>query len=122
MAWIKACSADDVVLGAILRRRLAGLGAIGLTRLPDGPVVAFENRCPHVGGPLALGEISGSEIVCPWHFFRFDLKTGKPAATEASVMKMRLFPVEEKDGHVFVEFNENSSTTGVALLARAERR
>jgi nitrite reductase (NADH) small subunit len=103
MAWIRACSSEEVASGSILRRRLDQGEQIGLTRLPDGRVVAFENKCPHVGGPIALGAVSGSEIVCPWHFFRFDLLSGKPSATKESIMQLRIFPVEVKDGHVFVD-------------------
>ena len=103
MAWIKACSDEEVMAGAIVSQRLSPVGQIGLTRLPDGQVVAFENKCPHAGGPLTLGTVSGSEVTCPWHFFRFDLLSGKPAATTESVMQMRVFPVDVKDGQVFVE-------------------
>ena len=39
--------------------------------------VAVENRCPHRGGPLADGIISGGAIVCPLHAWKFDLQTGK---------------------------------------------
>jgi len=103
MAWIRACSVEQVASGSILRRRLESGERIGLTRLPDGRVVAFENSCPHAGGPLSMGVVQGSEIVCPWHFFRFDLLTGKPAAIKESVMQLHVFPVEVKDGQVFVE-------------------
>ena len=103
MAWTRACSSEEVESGSILRRRLGQGEQIGLTRLPDGRVAAFENKCPHAGGPLALGVLSGSEVVCPWHFFRFDLLSGKPAATKESIMQLRLFPVEVKDGQVFID-------------------
>ena len=37
---------------------------------------ASESRCPHRGGPLAEGDIIGDEIVCPWHLWGFDVRTG----------------------------------------------
>ena len=40
----------------------------------------------NVGGPLCEGEISGSEVTCPWHGATFDVTTGRalgPPAMEA---------------------------------------
>jgi nitrite reductase/ring-hydroxylating ferredoxin subunit len=41
-----------------------------------GEFCAFGNICPHEGGPLAEGELDGDEVVCPWHYTRFDVRTG----------------------------------------------
>lgn len=38
--------------------------------------LAVENRCPHRGGPLAEGIISGTRVVCPLHSWKVDLETG----------------------------------------------
>jgi len=110
MVWIRACSEDEVASRSILRQRLSSGERIGLTRLADGRVVAFENKCPHAGGPLTMGVVQGSEVVCPWHFFRFDLLSGKPAATNESIMQLRLLPVDVKDGQVFVQSGSARST------------
>ena len=37
---------------------------------------ASDNTCPHRGGPLGEGDIIGQEIVCPWHFFTFEVASG----------------------------------------------
>lgn len=37
---------------------------------------ATDNTCPHRGGPLAEGDLIGSEITCPWHLWTFDVRTG----------------------------------------------
>lgn len=33
----------------------------------DGEFFALDNLCTHDDGPLAEGEISGHEIICPFH-------------------------------------------------------
>lgn len=59
----------------------------------DGDYYAILNRCPHQGGSLIKGKLTGlvqsdgpgqyryngkREIVrCPWHGWEFDLRTGK---------------------------------------------
>ncbi len=51
-----------------------------------GQFHAIDNNCTHVGGPLCEGEISGSEVTCPWHGATFDITTGRvlgPPAMEA---------------------------------------
>lgn len=42
----------------------------------DGKFFALSNICPHQGGPLGEGEIEGGTITCPWHGWKFDIKTG----------------------------------------------
>jgi len=43
----------------------------------DGQLFALDNTCTHRGGPLAEGAISGSEVTCPWHGAKFDVRTGQ---------------------------------------------
>ncbi len=43
----------------------------------EGKIYALANICPHRGGPLGEGSIDGGEVVCPWHAWSFDVKTGK---------------------------------------------
>ena len=38
---------------------------------------AIAGRCPHRGGPLAEGDLSGTVLTCPWHHWQFDVTTGK---------------------------------------------
>ena len=41
-----------------------------------GKYCAIESTCPHRGGPLAEGMVTGEEVICPWHGSRFNVKTG----------------------------------------------
>ncbi|MBE7247446.1 MAG: FAD-dependent oxidoreductase, partial [Actinomycetospora chiangmaiensis] len=41
-----------------------------------GGVRAFQAKCPHLGAPLAKGEICGGRIYCPWHKAAFSLDDG----------------------------------------------
>ncbi|KQP41067.1 pyridine nucleotide-disulfide oxidoreductase [Methylobacterium sp. Leaf104] len=49
-------------------------------------VRAFQARCPHLGAPLAKGEICGGRLYCPWHKAAFALADGsleEPPALDA---------------------------------------
>jgi len=41
-----------------------------------GRVVAFDNRCPHMGFPLDRGSFEDGILTCHWHHARFDLASG----------------------------------------------
>ena len=43
----------------------------------DGTYYAIDNKCPHMGGSLADGNLENDHIVCPRHGSAFDVKTGK---------------------------------------------
>jgi len=44
----------------------------------DGEIFAINAVCPHRGGPLADGTLTGSIVACPWHGWTFDVTTGHP--------------------------------------------
>jgi nitrite reductase/ring-hydroxylating ferredoxin subunit len=43
----------------------------------DGKVYAVENKCPHLGMPLAKGKVCNHAVTCRWHGATFDLTTGE---------------------------------------------
>ncbi len=68
----------------------------------DGRFLAIDNACPHKGGPLCDGIVSGSSVVCPLHGQKFDLATGMPvlASTPGCVTS---YPARVEDGIVLVD-------------------
>lgn len=45
--------------------------------LVDGEPLCSQAFCPHLAGPLFQGTLSGATITCPWHQWRYDLRTGR---------------------------------------------
>jgi len=41
----------------------------------DGRLIAYSTVCPHLLGPLEDARAEGGIIECPWHGYRFDLRT-----------------------------------------------
>src|ERR1043165_7242049 len=39
-------------------------------------VYACDDTCTHQGGPLSGGKLVGGRLVCPWHGWTFDARTG----------------------------------------------
>jgi nitrite reductase/ring-hydroxylating ferredoxin subunit len=93
---------------------------IGIFRV-GGKLYAWENTCAHQGGPVCQGKIiprvteviepggesrgfafddSRLHIVCPWHGFEYDIKTGvHPGRPEAKLIGV---PVEEGADGIYV--------------------
>lgn len=42
----------------------------------DDTITAMDNVCPHRGGPLGQGIVEEGKLICPWHAWAFDLRTG----------------------------------------------
>ncbi|MGO9455245.1 MAG: Rieske 2Fe-2S domain-containing protein [Candidatus Binataceae bacterium] len=42
-----------------------------------GDLIAYSTRCPHSLGPLGDARLEGGTIECPWHGYRFDIRTGR---------------------------------------------
>ena len=60
----------------------------------SGPV------CPHEGGPLGEGIVEGETVICPWHGFDFDLRTGDcPVDPE---LRIPIYEVKVEGNDVFV--------------------
>jgi len=71
-------------------------GAMALYRVGD-EVLCGSAFCPHLEGPLFEGTLSGASITCPWHQWRFDLRSGRRVAmfdTPLPGPRIRLCKVE----------------------------
>ncbi len=64
-------------------------------------VFAISNLCTHLGEPLERGRLMAGQIHCPYHGACFDLRTGA-AMSGPAVFGLRCFPVEIRDGEIFV--------------------
>jgi nitrite reductase/ring-hydroxylating ferredoxin subunit len=43
----------------------------------DGKIYALDNKCPHLGMPIAKGKVCDGAITCPWHGATYSLATGE---------------------------------------------
>jgi nitrite reductase/ring-hydroxylating ferredoxin subunit len=59
------------------RTVLREVGGVRVLLLREGDsVLALDARCPHAGGPLERGQLSGGRIRCPWHGSRYRFSDG----------------------------------------------
>jgi nitrite reductase (NADH) small subunit len=80
----------------------------------EGRIFAVGNNCPHHGGPLCQGRVSGTHLpsrpheylygregrvlVCPWHGREFDLESGR-ALFDPSV-RVKVYEARVEDAQI----------------------
>jgi len=66
----------------------------------NGKLHIVSDRCTHNGESLGKGKINfAGEVVCPWHGYRFELKTGRCRSDSPD---LETFPVKIENDGVFV--------------------
>ncbi|WP_211349238.1 Rieske (2Fe-2S) protein [Nocardioides litoris] len=100
--WYRLCLAADVPPGALLGRTIGDSGEahdrVCVASGADGEVVAMLDRCPHRDVALSGGVVHGSTVVCPGHFWRFDLASGE--RTDLPRHAVTLYPTRLVDGWI----------------------
>jgi nitrite reductase (NADH) small subunit len=97
--WFRLTSASNLAPGAC-GEFVAGDKIIALFNV-DGVFYALDGICPHQGGPLGKGSMSGCIVTCPWHGFQFDVTSGQHQTSKSLVHPG--FRVKVEDGDVFVD-------------------
>ena len=65
----------------------------------NGEISAMDNVCLHRGGPLGEGMIEGGKVICPWHGWEWDPKTGEAQVPGA---KIAVYPLKIENGDVLI--------------------
>ena len=60
----------------------------------NGTFHAIDNMCAHQGGPLGEGLIEGENVICPWHSWKYNVKTGICSGNPSVKVKTYLVKIE----------------------------
>ncbi|MDE3105248.1 MAG: Rieske 2Fe-2S domain-containing protein [Acidobacteriota bacterium] len=98
--WVRVCGlAEAPPVGQVREAEAAG-HMVCLANV-DGELRAIDNRCPHRDGPLGQGWLEGGSVVCPWHSWTFDLKTGE--GEFPAKVTLPVYPVRVQDEDVLIQ-------------------
>ncbi|HEX3437753.1 MAG TPA: Rieske (2Fe-2S) protein [Pseudacidobacterium sp.] len=89
--FVRICAKTDLPPEGEAREIIAGDRALCIANVA-GEISAMDNVCPHRGGPLGQGMIEGNKIICPWHAWAFDVKTG--AAEHTPLARVEIYEVK----------------------------
>lgn len=96
---VKIGRSEDIPEGVPRQFDVAGR-KVAVYRL-GGALHAMDGVCPHRGGPVGEGTVENGIAACPWHGWRFEVKTGQ--CVNAPGTRQAVFPVREEGGDVVVE-------------------
>jgi nitrite reductase (NADH) small subunit len=104
--WTRIAHCDDI---APREGRSVKVGnrEIAIFNLGDR-FLAVNNRCPHKGGPLADGIVSGASVVCPLHAWKISLETGEGVNSASASSCVETFRTRVEQGVIFLELSDDS--------------
>lgn len=101
MAKVVVGKTSDVQEGKLVHITASGKEIV-LTKL-DGNYYAIDNICTHAGAELHEGELNNSELTCPWHRAKWDIKTGSLISFPQQLKPLQSHKVVVENGTLFIE-------------------
>lgn len=74
---------------------------LALFRIKD-KIFAIDDTCPHAGASLGEGHLDGKKVICPWHAWTFDVKSG--ACDSMPSVFQKTYPVKIDNEDILVDF------------------
>ena len=68
----------------------------------EGEIYALNNTCPHAGGPLGEGTLEHEVVTCPWHGWKFNVRTGQRLKNPSQGWRVQRYEVRVIDGAIQV--------------------
>ena len=102
-SYVKVGNDGDVAPGTV-KCVTAGDRRIALFN-ENGTLVALDDACTHVGGPLSEGLCENGVVTCPWHGAQFRIEDGTALSPPASG-NVRRYPVRVEEGAIAIEIGE----------------
>ena len=99
--WVRVADVADLGEDGSLKAVVGSGEPIVLARW-EGEIFALEDCCSHQEFPLSEGTLEDGRVECVFHGAKFDVRSGKAVQLPA-IAPVRTFPVEIRDGGVFVQ-------------------
>lgn len=110
MKWVNAAKYSDLEPGACRSVDLDDDITIAIFNV-EGEIFALDNTCPHAGGPLGEGSLEGDMITCPWHGWKFYVKTGECQKNPVEAWKVQSYPVRIQEDCIQISLSWDEPLT-----------
>ena len=71
----------------------------------NGTLLAYDDYCTHVGGPLSAGSCENGVVTCLWHGAKFRVADGAPLTPPAGG-KLKAYPLRVEAGVIEVDIGD----------------
>ena len=95
--FIHICAQSELPQPGNVREFTANGRALCVANV-EGAICVLDGTCPHEGGPLGEGTIENGRVVCPWHAYAFDVRTGE--AEDEPSLKAEVFEAKVENGEL----------------------
>lgn len=85
-----------------------------------GELVVTDGACPHNGGSLAEGLVRDGVVTCPWHWYSYELATGR--CRTAAGYRLRRYPVVRSGGRAYAALPPAAAPRSWSQILRAHAR
>ena len=75
--WVRVARADEVPPGSGKTVHATGIPLALFNE--GGEFFAIDDTCPHQGASLGEGLLHEGRVICPWHSWVFEIRTGRCA-------------------------------------------
>jgi nitrite reductase (NADH) small subunit len=99
MPYTKAADASALAPDSVIEANING-ESYAICNI-GGELHAFDGICPHAGGPLGEGNLVDGNLVCPWHAWEYDCRTGVNTYDDSCVLAS--FPVKIDGGDILID-------------------
>ena len=99
MAFVKVGSLSSLPPGSVSEVAL-GDASYAICNI-QGELHALDGTCPHAGGPLGQGNVQDNLVICPWHEWAYDCRTGENDYDPA--IKLACFAVKTEGDDILID-------------------
>ena len=111
MKYINTAKLSDLPPGSCLSVDLDDTGRrIALFNV-DGKLFALDNTCPHAGGPLGEWTLQGYLVQCPWHGWKFNVRTGRCLKNPIDEWAVSCFPLRVENDTIQIALEQPDPTS-----------
>jgi nitrite reductase/ring-hydroxylating ferredoxin subunit len=99
MPFVKVGALSKLPPGAVMEAEVAGRTYAICNA--GGQLHALDGTCAHAGGPLGQGALHDCMLVCPWHEWEYDCRTGENDFDPT--IRVQTFPVRVDGDDILID-------------------
>jgi nitrite reductase (NADH) small subunit len=99
MAFVKVGSLSSLPPGSVTEV-IMGEESYAVCNV-NGELHALAGICPHAGGPIGQGNVQDNMVICPWHEWAYDCRTGENDFDPT--IKLDRFPVKSDGDDILID-------------------
>jgi nitrite reductase (NADH) small subunit len=103
--WVRAARASDVPSGGARSVTIEGR-SYTLYNDRERGFFATDDTCPHQGASLGDGTYHEGRVICPWHGWVFDVRTGE--CLRVPVVSLACYATRPAGEHVEIELPDGT--------------